>query len=257
MGFNRMLLVIDIGNTSISIGLYEDNRLEKKSWINHGHNLNEEELANAIKPFIPQECVISSVADELTDRVRNFVINTYNVNPVLINSCVKSGITTKVKHPETIGADRLANIYAAAKLYSARPLIVVDSGSATTFDVLDKEGDFIGGVIMPGFGIQSESLHAYTSKLPLINVKDVKTTVSVIQDETGDEMISGVIRGHVCSVEGLVRECEKELAAKPYVILTGGNMHILQQYMQKDLYNEANPNLTLEGIRMLYKSSKI
>ena len=252
-----MLLTIDIGNTSIAMGLYENQRLERVARFEHNKNLNTYAITSVLesiyKNIYLQGGIISSVADELTGKIENAVTDVYKIKPLILNSNFEFDLNLKVKNPETIGSDRLANIYAASKLYKQTPLIIIDSGSATTFDILDKNGDFIGGVIMPGFTLQFKSLNDYTSKLPLINIENYNKGHKIICTNTKSQMISGVIRGQICAIEGLLKQCEQELGEKPFVVITGGGAKTVEKYIQKDFYNVINPDLTLQGLGMLYE----
>lgn len=251
-----MFLVIDIGNSCISMGLCSKEKIEDTASMTH-ENLEKYELINIFRSIYKninfENCIISSVKDELNDVVCQAVYDAYKIKPIFLDTDFNTGIKLKVKNPDTLGSDRLANIYAGLTLYQKKPLIIIDSGTATTFDILDKEGDFIGGVIMPGFGMQLSALSEKTSKLPPIDIEGYKKVDKIICGETKKEILSGVIRGHVFAIEGLLQKCEEELGAKPFVVLTGGGMPILEKYMQKDKYDVVNENLTLEGIRLLYE----
>lgn len=251
-----MLLVIDVGNTCISLGLCSEGKIQSAAKFAH-KNTGKDYLTSVFhslyKEINFENCIISSVNDELTGIVHQAVYDTYKINAMILNTDFETDIKLKVKNPETLGSDRLANIYAAKVLYKKTPLIVIDSGSATTFDILDKEGDFIGGVIMPGFGMQLSALTEKTSKLPPIDIEGYKKAQKIICAGTKNEILSGVIRGHVFAIEGLLQKCKEELGAKPFVILSGGGAPILKKYMQEKNYNVINENLTLEGIRLLYE----
>ena len=252
-----MLFVIDIGNTNVTMGVYQNNKLENVSSFKHGKDLIPDTVTtvfNSIYGSIhPKDCIISSVVDELTECVQNAVYDVYKLKPFIITSDYDTGVNLKVKNPETIGSDRLANLCAAAKLYKERPLIVVDSGSATTFDIIDKDNNFIGGIIMPGLEMQFNALSQFTSKLPLLTHENFNKAYKIICANTKNEMTSGVIRGHICGIEGLLLLCQKELDAKPFVILTGGDAETIEKYMKKEFFDAVHPNLTLEGAAILYE----
>ena len=154
----------------------------------------------------------------------------------------------KLKNPSEAGADRIANACGAYVLYS-KPAIIVDLGTATTFDIINKDGDFIGGVIMPGLNLQFRSLNNSTSKLPRI---EANTVNKAIGDNTVDAILSGVIRGSACAIEGLISQCEEELGEKAVIIATGGYSGLISQYMNRS-FDFVNPYLTLEGLRFLYE----
>ena len=157
----------------------------------------------------------------------------------------------KLKNPKEAGADRIANACGAYMLYS-KPTIIVDLGTATTFDIIDKHGDFVGGVIMPGLNLQLRALNKSTSKLPKIEADEVDKAIG---DNTADAILSGVIRGSACAIEGLIEECEKELGAKALIVATGGYSGLISKYMKRQ-FDFVNPYLTLEGLRFLYELNK-
>ena len=159
------------------------------------------------------------------------------------------GLKIFTPHPEAVGIDRIANI-AAARHFN-QPAIVIDLGTATTFDITNKDGDFCGGIIMPGVNIQLKSLNDYTSKLPLITPKGVK---KVISNTTDDCILAGVVKGHACAIEGLITECEKELEQKVTIIGTGGLCSLISEHMKRP-FDYIEPNLTLIGLKELYKTS--
>ncbi len=231
-----MILVVDIGNTFVTIGLYKNKKLEGISRFEHKHNMQAFALSkifsSVYEKINPQDAIISSVADEITNEMIEAINDTYKINPLILTSDLELDINLKVKAPETIGADRLANIYAASILYPDKPLIVIDSGTATTFDILDNNG---------------------TSKLPFISKESYTKAHKIICTNTKNEIISGTVRGYICSIEGLIKLCEQELNAKPFVVITGGGAELIAEFLPKQYYNEVNLNLTLQGIGMIYE----
>ena len=157
-------------------------------------------------------------------------------------------VQLKVKNPKEVGADRIANACGAKALYS-KPAIIVDLGTATTFDIIDKNGDFIGGVIMPGLNLQFKALNNSTSKLPKIEADSVEKAIG---DDTVNSILSGVIRGSACAIEGLISQCEKEIGEKATIVATGGYSTLIAKYMSRE-FDFINPCLTLEGLCYLYQ----
>ena len=150
-------------------------------------------------------------------------------------------------HLNEIGADRIANAAGAYVLYK-HPVIVIDFGTATSFDIVNGKGEFIGGVIAPGINLQLKSLNKFTSKLPRI---EAAKSPCAIGNNTVDAILSGVIRGCACMIDGLVEQCEKELGQKAVVVATGGYASCIAEYMKRP-FDYINPTLTLEGLRHLY-----
>ena len=254
-----MLLVIDIGNTTIAMSLFDGKEFISTSKMAHFPEINSIMISDVFTSVLGkvnlEGCIISSVVEELTEVVFDAVKDTYKVNALILSSDLEISVNLNVKNPELIGSDRLANMCAASALYNKYPLVIIDSGSATTFDVLDKNGDFIGGLIMPGFAMQLQSLHEHTSKLPVIELENKNKAHKVMCTTTKSQILSGVIRGHICSIEGLLEQCVKELGEKPFVVITGGGAGIIQEFMAKDKYDVINQMLTLEGARLIYESN--
>lgn len=251
-----MILVVDVGNTSVSLGLYKNNELVDFSGFIYPKDISAMGIELVLKKIFPdtniENCIISSVADELTGQVQQAILQTYHVHPLIINTDLNLGINIKAKNTENIGADRIANAYGASKIYDKRPLIVIDSGSATTFDIVDSDNNFIGGLIMPGLGLQLKSLSENTSKLPVLDLNLIDKVQTYINTDTKKAILSGVVFGHAQAIQGLITRCEKELKAKAFVVGTGGNAKLLSKYMKYKKFNVVNPTLTLDGIKMIF-----
>jgi len=253
-----MLLVIDIGNTNINIGVYDKDSLVKiykiasdniKTPDEYGILLSSMLSSNNIKENI-KNVIISSVVPTLGDTIQEAIKTYLNVNAYMVSHKSKLPFLIKIKEPKEAGADRLANAAAASTLYKL-PAIVVDIGTATTFDIVDKNKNFIGGIIAPGPLIQAKSLSKYTSKLPKLNIEAPKNTIG---SNTIDAMLSGIVRGHKKMIEGMIDECEKELGDIATIIVTGGLSDILFKDFKRDF--EINKNLTLEGLKIIFEMNK-
>ena len=209
-------------------------------------------LHTLFKKYKITACIIASVVDELTENSENTPAdNVFHLNSIVLTNKLNLGINLKLKNPREAGADRIANACGAYMLYS-KPAIIVDIGTATTFDILDKNGDFLGGVIMPGPNLQFRALNKSTSKLPKI---DANTVDKAIGNNTADAILSGVIRGSACAIEGLIEQCEAELGDRAVIIATGGYSSLISKYMNRQ-FDFVNPYLTLEGLRFLYELNK-
>ena len=256
-----MLLTIDIGNTSISLGVFKENTLINKSSFSYIKNMPVEYFTKIFKVILKNkditECAISSVVDELTDIVSKSIEKIYNIKPFVINFDTNFGdMKISSRHPEKIGMDRISNACAVKKLYASKPAIVVDIGTATTFDIINKKGNFIGGIIIPGLNTQLKSLADNTSKLPSIDLNDIKKVTKIINTDTQKAILSGVVKGHAHAIEGLLEDCKKELKCKPIVIATGGNAKLVSKYAKENLFDEINSNLTLEGLCYINELNK-
>lgn len=246
-----MLLTADIGNTSITLGLFDEDALVEEYRLASDKDLSLEEyevlLKSLFKDFKIDGCIIGSVVEELNAKFKNAVDNIFKVNSILLTNKINTGVKLALQNPEEAGADRIANAAGAYVLYN-RPTIVVDFGTATSFDIINSKGEFIGGVIAPGISLQMKVLNKFTSKLPRI---DVAISRCAIGNNTTDAILSGVIRGIACMVDGLVEQCENELGEHAVIVATGGYSGLIANYMKRP-FDFINPTLTLEGLRHLY-----
>lgn len=250
-----MLLTADIGNTNITLGLFDGSALIEEFRLASDKDLSLEEyevlLKTLFKAYDVKGCIIGSVVDELNKKFKTAVEKVFKLTPIFVNSTINTGVKISLKHPKEAGADRIANACGAFMLYD-KPCIVVDFGTATTFDIVNKDGEFVGGIIAPGLNLQMKSLNKFTSKLPRI---DVAKSKSAIGNNTTDAILSGVIRGAACMIDGLVKQCEKEIGTRVTLIATGGYSSLIADYLERK-FDFINPTLTLEGLRVLYNLNK-
>ena len=246
-----MLLTTDIGNTNITLGLFDEDALVEEFRLASDKDLSSEEyevlLKSLFKGFNVDGCIIGSVVEELNEKFTEAVKNVFGIVPVFLTNKINTGIKIKTDFPDEVGADRIANAAGACVLYK-RPAIVVDFGTATSFDIVNAKGEFIGGIIAPGINLQMKVLNKFTSKLPRT---DVAISTNAIGHNTTDAILSGVIRGTACMIDGLVMQCEKELGEKAVLIATGGYSGLIANYLTRK-FDFINPTLTLEGLRYLY-----
>lgn len=246
-----MLLAADIGNTNISLGVFDGDNLVKtfrlKTDREYSQAEYEKQLDSLLTEFQIDACVIVSVVTELNQIFKLACDNVFGINAHLFSSAKDFNMKIALAEPEKVGADRLVNAYAAISL-SKLPAIVVDIGTAITFDIVSRDKKFLGGVIMPGVNLQFESLNQYTSKLPLV---EAKKSVSAIGDSTENAILSGVIRGTAAAIDGLIVQCEKELGEAASVIITGGQGSIIAEYMSHPI-DCVDSDLTLKGLSDLY-----
>lgn len=254
-----MLLVIDIGNTNTSIGIFEKDNLIKTFSISTDAKKTEDEYGIVLLTILNHNniaskiegAIISSVVVQLSEIYKNALLKYLNIQAVNLSYKSKLPITLNLDNNKEIGADRIANA-AAAKIKYKLPAIVIDFGTATTFDIVDKNSRFIGGIITPGLKIQAKSLAQFTSKLPKLKIEAPK---SAIGKNTIDAMLSGIVIGHISMIEGMVKRCEKELGEKPTVIATGGFSPVVFEKMENVL-NYIDKDLTLFGLKELYYLNK-
>lgn len=259
-----MLLVADIGNTSTTIGVY-DNKTLVKSWkVASNKKRSEDEYGVVLNSLIKHAglldkinaAIISSVVLPLTQIFQTAIEEYLHIPVQILTHDTNHGLILDVEKPSKVGADRIANAYAAYKKYSATAAVVVDFGTATTFDIVvnDKENTprFIGGIIAPGIGICADALSDYTSMLP--NVKLEAPSV-VIGRNTTDNMLSGLVRGHAAMIDGLMQDIEAELNMPILKIATGGYSSMITDIL-KTPFDYLDSNLTLEGLRLIYEISR-
>ena len=247
-----MLLTSDIGNTSITLGLFEDDALVEEFRLASDKDLSLEEyevlLKSLFKDFKVDSCIIASVVEELTSKFKKACDSVFGIDSLVLSTEINTGIKIKIDNPKEAGADRIANAAGAYVLYN-KPVIVVDFGTATTFDIVNSDGEFIGGVISLGIMSQMKALNKFTSKLPRT---DVSLSPKAIGHNTNDAILSGVIRGTASMIDGLVEQCEAELGEKATLVATGGYSGLIANYLKRP-FDFINPTLTLEGLRYLYQ----
>ncbi|MBQ8886117.1 MAG: type III pantothenate kinase [Candidatus Gastranaerophilales bacterium] len=254
-----MLLTIDIGNTNITLGVFDNNKIIQSWRLATDEKRTEDEYGVFLKNLLKEtnldkkvtHAVISSVVVQLTERIEVALKKYLGINSLIISHKIKTNIKLKTDNPSQIGADRIANACAAAHLYSS-PAIVVDFGTATSFDIVNSKNEFIGGIITAGMRIQAEALSSRTSKLPKLNIEAPEHAIG---RNTIDAMLSGIVRGHAAMIDGLIFECEKELGEKATIIATGGYSSVISNYLKRK-FDYINPDLTLIGSKLIFDLNK-
>jgi type III pantothenate kinase len=247
-----MLLTIDIGNTNIVLGLYKEKDLIFKGRINTKLISKEEDLKEKIEEIFPKkikvkDVIICSVVPPLKGIVINCIKDIFSLNPIYLKvSCLK-GVKIKYPSPLEVGIDRIVNCIAVKELYSL-PAIVVDLGTATTFEVISEDGSYLGGAIAPGVEISSLALFEKASMLPKIKLKRSSKIMGV---DTVSSMENGIYFGFKYLIEGIIEKIKEELNIKPIVIMTGGLNELYREEISK--VNYVNPSLTIEGLRIIYE----
>ncbi len=254
-----MLIVIDIGNTNTTLGVFDEDSLintfsfssdTKKTEDEYGimllSVLNHNNLVSKIKGAI-----VSSVVPQLCEIFKNSIKKYLNIEPISLSYKSKMPIKLALKNNKEIGADRIANATAACYKYKL-PAIVIDFGTATTFDIVDENKNFIGGIIAPGLKIQAKALSQFTSKLPKLKIEAPKSAIGA---DTISAMLSGIVLGHGAMIEGMIKKCEQELNSKATVIVTGGYSSVLFEKME-NIFNYIDKDLTLFGLKKLYELNK-
>jgi len=254
-----MLLVVDIGNTNIVWGVYEDRTLAahwriatdvKKTSDEYGILFASLLAAVGIPTQRLTGAIVSSVVPALTGTVEQMLEEYFYQRALVVSSNTDTGLTLRYDNPKEIGSDRLVNAAAAYHKYR-RDLIIVDFGTATTFCAITAEGQYLGGVIAPGLGISAEALFARAAKLAKVELIRPKT---VIGTDTASSIQAGLLFGYAGLVDTVVRRMEQELGRSAYVIGTGGLSSILAS--ETTSIQKIEPLLTLEGLELLYRRAQ-
>jgi type III pantothenate kinase len=250
-----MLLVIDMGNTNIELGGFDGDDILFRERISTDLEKTELEYAVLIKTVIElygihesdvTGCIISSVVPPLTHIIKTAVKKIISVTPMVVGAGLKTGLNIKLDDPRTLGADLVVDAVAGLAGYGA-PLIMIDMGTATTVTVLDKKGDYIGGVIMPGVMVSLESLVSGTSQLPRISLALPK---AVICQNTMDSMKSGIINGQASQIDGLIQRFEEELGYPCKKVATGGLAKVIIPRCKENII--LDNDLILKGLKVIY-----
>jgi len=252
-----MLLAIDAGNTNITFGLYDKDSYLCDFRVTTHPVRTADEYAALLKVLMESkdlifssidDVIISSVVPVANDSLIRFSKKHLQVkNPIILNSDLNLGFNIHYTPQNGVGADRLANAVAAHTYYKGY-VIVVDFGTANTFDVIDKNGDYMGGAITPGIQISLDSLFAKASKLTDINLNTPKKAIGT---DTEGALLSGIIYGYSGQIDSIVEKISKELPEKPTVIATGGQSYIIAKHALS--INKVDDKLTLNGLFIIHK----
>jgi type III pantothenate kinase len=251
-----MLLTIDIGNTNLTLGLYEGEKLGHHWRLATDHARMPDEyglqflglLQNAGRTVADLTgIVLASVVPNLTGRVIQACQEYLEREPLVVDTGVKTGIRIRYEDPRQVGADRVADAVAVIKLYGG-PACVIDFGTATTFNAVTKEGDYLGGAITAGVNLATEALFTHAAKLQRI---DLQRPPSVIGRNTVHAMQSGLLFGYVSMVEGMVARFRSELGSDMKVVATGGLAEVVAK--ETDVIDIISPWLTLDGLRIIWE----
>jgi type III pantothenate kinase len=249
-----MILAIDIGNTHTVIGIYNGTKLLGDWRVTSFVTRTEDEFGALVKQFCEDAKIslkkissigIASVVPNLTDACVKMSRKYFVLEPIVVSSELDLGIKILYDDPSAVGADRLCNAVAGFVKYKG-PLVIVDFGTATTFDVVSKNGEYLGGVITAGIETSAGELHRRAAKLPKI---DLKFPDKVIGTNTVNSMQAGILYGALDSMETMIRRISKELDDYPTVIATGGFSGTMKK--QSKVINKHEPTLVLEGIRLI------
>ena len=260
-----MLLALDVGNTNVTIGVFDGERLVHHWRLAALRERTADELGIFVTQLFEQTGVavsavdgiaVASVVPPLTRPMRGDVRAVFRPDTRCSSTPTNAGMPITYSPATDVGADRLVNAVAAREKYGrarASPLIVVDFGTATTFDVISRDGDYVGGVICPGIGISAEALFQRAARLPRV---EVRKPPSVVGQTTVDAMQSGLFFGYVEMVDGLVRRIRAEVpGGEPAIVIaTGGLAEVLSSETRS--IDHVDPNLTLDGLRLIWERNQ-
>ncbi len=255
-----MLLVIDVGNTNVVLGVYRGKELVDFWRIGTDKEKTSDEYSVLIDQLFNykgldrrkvKDVIISSVVPDIMHSLENTIIKLFKINPLVVGPGIKTGMNVRYDNPRQVGADRIVNAVAAFEKYNG-PLIVIDFGTATTFCAISSKGEYLGGTIAPGIKISSEALFQRASKLPRVElIKPGKT----ICKNTVNSMQSGIIYGYAGLVEQIVKKMKREFKSKGVkVIATGGLATLIDS--ETECIDKIDKFLTLEGLQIIFERNE-
>ena len=250
-----MLLAIDIGNTNITIGLFDAQKLQKTWRVSTDSSRTSDEYGLQISNMlgsnkIIDEVSICSVVPPLTPTFEVLCRRYFKVNPLTIGAGSKTGIKVMYDSPRDVGTDRIVDAAAVVHLYGG-PAIIVDLGTATVFDAITASSEYLGGAIAPGMGVSADALFRSTSQLRRV---ELSAPDSAIGKNTQHSIQSGLVLGYSELVKGMIRRFKLELGKESKVIATGGLAQVVEK--EVSLFDIIDPDLTLKGLQIVHELNK-
>lgn len=255
-----MILVIDVGNTNITFGVYREKELvttfrmmtkQARTSDEYGINIMELLRINCVCREDIEGTIIASVVPNIMHSLTGAVTRYLNKAPIIVGPGVKTGIKIVTENPREIGSDRVVDAVAAYEIYGG-PVLVLDFGTATTYDLVTEEGCFAAGITAPGIRISAKALWEDTARLPEVEIKKPK---SILAQETISSMQAGLVYGQIGQTEYIIKQVKKESGYQNLkVIATGGLGRLISEETESiDIYNST---LTLEGLRIIYEKNR-
>lgn len=244
-----MLLTVDIGNTNITFGIFKGGCIIKRFNIPTA-KYTLAGLKKGLGRAYVDGAIICSVVPAAADILAKDLRKLFNREPYILGKNIAVPIKNLYRKPKQVGSDRLVNAYAAIKLYGA-PAVVVDFGTAVTFDVISKKGGYLGGMILPGLNISLKALNQNTALLPKIKLRQPS---AFIGRDTAGSMLSGITYGIAALADGLIRGIRDNIGKEAVVIGTGGDIRLIARYA--GCFDVIDADLTLKGLYLVYKDRK-
>ena len=254
-----MLLAIDIGNSNILLGVFKEDKLlhewrllteSDKTIDEYGILFQNLYRSAGLSIEETKDIIISSVVPPLINTLEELCKKYFHLNPLIVEPGVKTGMPINYDNPLEVGADRIVNAVSAYEKYK-KSLIIVDFGTATTFDCISHKGEYLGGAIAPGIMVSTEALFHKASKLPRIELIKPQT---VIGKNTVASMQAGIVYGYVGLIDGIVHRMKEEMKDNPLVVATGGLAQLIAT--ESETIDEVDELMTLEGLRIIYNRNR-
>ncbi len=255
-----MLLAVDVGNTNITLGIFDGETLLgtfrmmtkiARTSDEYGIFLRQLLLARGIEPECVEDVIISSVVPNMMHSFKNGIIKYLNTNPIIVGAGTKTGIKIATANPREVGADRIVDLVAAYETYGG-PVIVIDFGTATTYDLVLEDGSFVAGITSPGIRICANALWSDTAALPEVEIKKPN---SILAKDTISSMQAGLVYGYIGQTEYIIRKIKEETGRDDIkVVATGGLGKIIADATEEIQFYD--PALTMNGLRIIYEKCK-
>ena len=250
-----MILAIDIGNTNIVIGCFDNNKILFRERVSTNHRATDLEYASSVKmamevhglePKNISGAIVSSVVPTVTNTFRRAIEKYCGVKPLVVGPGIKTGLSIRIDNPAQLGSDLVVDAVAGIAEYPA-PMVIVDMGTATTFSVVDKDRNYLGGMITTGMAVSTDALISRTSQLPKISFETPKRLIGT---NTVDCIKSGIMYSNAAAIDGLVDRIEDELGQAVTVIATGGLAGLIAPLCRRNVI--LDDDLLLKGLLILY-----
>ena len=254
-----MLVVIDVGNTNITLGVYDQDELIANFRLTTKLQRTSDEFGITLFSFFQtknidpkgvEDVLISSVVPKIMHSLTNAIRKYFNIEPIIVGPGIKTGISVKTENPREVGSDRIVDIAAAYHIYGG-PALVIDFGTATTYDYVNENGEFEFGVTSPGIEISAQALWTQAAKLPEIEIKKPAT---IMCRNTITSMQGGLVYGYIGQTEYIIKKVKEAVGKDIKVVATGGLGRII--YNETDMIDIYDPDLAFKGMKVIYHKTK-